>query len=101
MTKHLWVTRYDQDEMAATGPYPDQHPGGAGMPEYTKDDRPVEDTDLVLRYTVGYHHVPLPEDWPISPVAYCGFSLKRVGFFATNPVLDVPTNAHHNGACHG
>ena len=100
MTKHLWVTPYDQNEITATGQYPNQHPGGAGLPEYTKNDRDVENTDVVLWYTVGYHHVPRPEDWPISPVAYCGFSLKPVGFFDTNPVLDVPPSTHHNGACH-
>ncbi len=100
MTKHLWVTPYAPDELSATGPYPNQHPGGAGLPEYTKNDRSVENTDLVLWYTLGYHHVPRPEDWPISPVAYCGFSLKPVGFFDTNPVLDVPPSMHHNGAHH-
>ena len=100
MTKHLWVTPYDPDEITATGKYPNQHPGGAGLPEYTKNDRNVDNTDVVLWYTVGYHHVPRPEDWPISPVAYCGFHLKPVGFFDTNPVLDVPPSTHHNGACH-
>ena len=100
MTKHLWVTPYHSDEITATGKYPNQHPGGAGLPEYTKNDRNVENTDVVLWYTVGYHHVPRPEDWPISPVAYCGFHLKPVGFFDTNPVLDVPPSAHHNGVCH-
>ena len=100
MTRHLWVTPYAPDELSATGPYPNQHAGGAGLPEYTKNDRSVENTDLVLWYTLGYHHVPRPEDWPISPVAYCGFSLKPVGFFDTNPVLDVPPSMHHNGAHH-
>ena len=100
MTKHLWVTPYAPDEMSATGPYPNQHPGGDGLPNYTSGDRNVENTDVVLWYTLGYHHVPRPEDWPIAPVAYCGFSLKPVGFFDTNPVLDVPPSAHHNGACH-
>ncbi len=100
MTKHLWVTPYDPDENSATGPYPNQHPGGAGLPEYTSAGRNIENTDLVLWYTLGYHHVPRPEDWPVSPVAYCGFMLKPVGFFDTNPVLDVPPSAHHNGVCH-
>ena len=100
MTKHLWVTPYQRDETAATGPYPNQHPGGAGLPEYTKNNRSVEDTDVVVWYTLGYHHVPRPEDWPISPVAYCGFSLKPVGFFNTNPVLDVPPSDHCGEACH-
>ena len=100
MTKHLWATPYAPDETSATGPYPNQHPGGDGLPSYTKGDRNIENTDVVLWYTLGYHHVPRPEDWPIAPVAYCGFSLKPVGFFDTNPVLDVPPSAHHNGACH-
>ena len=100
MTKHLWVTPYHRDEIAATGPYPNQHPGGAGLPEYTKNNRSVADTDVVVWYTLGYHHVPRPEDWPISPVAYCGFSLKPVGFFDTNPVLDVPPSDHCDEACH-
>ena len=100
MTKHLWVTPYDPDEITATGPYPNQHPGGAGLPEYTSAGRNIENTDLVMWYTLGYHHVPRPEDWPVSPVACCGFMLKPVGFFDTNPVLDVPPSAHHNGACH-
>ena len=101
MTKHLWVTPYQRDEISATGPYPNQHPGGAGLPEYTKDNRNVENTDVVVWYTLGYHHVPRPEDWPISPVAYCGFSLKPVGFFDTNPVLDVPPSDHCDPSCHG
>ncbi len=100
MTRHLWVTPYAPDELSATGPYPNQHPGGAGLPEYTRNDRNLENTDLVLWYTLGYHHVPRPEDWPIAPVAYCGFSLKPVGFFDTNPVLDVPPSMHHDAACH-
>ena len=101
MTKHLWVTPFDENELSATGPYPNQHPGGAGLPEYTKNDRTVENTDIVLWYTLGYHHVPRPEDWPISPVSYCGFSLRPVGFFDVNPALDVPPspNHHHNGHC--
>ena len=99
MTKHLWATPYHRDEISATGPYPNQHPGGAGLPEYTKHNRNVEDTDVVLWYTLGYHHVPRPEDWPIAPVAYCGFSLKPVGFFDTNPVLDVPASEHCDTAC--
>ena len=100
MTKHLWVTPYDRSEISATGPYPNQHPGGAGLPAYTRNNRSVENTDVVLWYTLGYHHVPRPEDWPIAPVAYCGFNLKPVGFFDTNPALDVPPSAGHDAACH-
>ena len=38
MTKHLWVTPYDPGERYAAGDYPNQHPGGAGLPAYVEDD---------------------------------------------------------------
>ena len=97
MTKHLWVTPYDPAEMDAAGDYPNQHPGGAGLPAYTKANRNLDNTDLVVWYTFGHHHVPRPEDWPVMPVMYTGFSLKPVSFFDRNPALDVPPSHHVNG----
>ncbi|HEY8642556.1 MAG TPA: primary-amine oxidase [Candidatus Dormibacteraeota bacterium] len=101
-TKHLWVTAYDPAEMYAAGDYPNQHPGGAGLPEYTKDDRPIENTDVVVWYTFGAHHPVRPEEWPVMPVNYIGFHLKPQGFFDGNPALDVPVPAacHHPAAEH-
>jgi primary-amine oxidase len=90
MTKHLWVTRYDPRERYAAGDYPNQHSGGAGLPSYIQDDGPLEDTDVVVWYTFGAHHVVRPEDWPVMPVTCIGFMLKPVGFFDRNPALDVP-----------
>lgn len=92
-TKHLWVTPYSPRERYPAGEYPNQHPGGDGLPEWTAADRPIEDTDLVLWYTMNYHHVPRPEDWPVMPVSTIGFSLKPLGFFDRNPALDVPPPA--------
>jgi primary-amine oxidase len=93
MTKHLWVTPYHPAEKYATGDYPNQHPGGAGLPEWTKANRSIENTDLVVWYTIGMHHIPRPEEWPVMPVSYIGFSLKPLGFFDRNPALDVPPPA--------
>jgi primary-amine oxidase len=90
MTKHLWVTRYDPRERYAAGDYPNQHPGGAGLPSYVEDDAPLDNAELVVWYTFGAHHVVRPEDWPVMPVTYIGFMLKPVGFFDKNPALDVP-----------
>jgi primary-amine oxidase len=90
MTKHLWVTRYDPQERYAAGDYPNQHPGGAGLPSYIEDDAPLDNAELVVWYTFGAHHVVRPEDWPVMPVTYIGFMLKPVGFFDKNPALDVP-----------
>jgi primary-amine oxidase len=98
MTRHLWVTRHDPRERYGAGDYPNQHPGGAGLPTYVQDDAPLENTDVVVWYTFGAHHVVRPEDWPVMPVTYIGFMLKPVGFFDRNPALDVPRPAA-NGAC--
>jgi primary-amine oxidase len=96
---HLWVTPYEPGERYAAGEYPSQHPGGAGLPEWTSADRPVADRDIVLWYTFGHHHVPRPEDWPVMPVATIGFKLKPVGFFERNPALDVPPSRPHAETC--
>ena len=93
MTKHLWVTRYDPRERYAAGDYPNQHPGGAGLPAYVEDDGALDNAELVVWYTFGAHHVVRPEDWPVMPVTYIGFALKPVGFFDRNPALDVPRPA--------
>jgi len=90
MSKHLWVTPYDAEELYATGKYPNQSKVDAGLPAYTKDNRSIEDTDLVVWYTLTHNHIPRPEDWPVMPVGYIGFMLKPVGFFDKSPALDVP-----------
>ncbi|MQA12742.1 MAG: primary-amine oxidase [Pseudonocardiaceae bacterium] len=89
-TKHLWVTPYRQAERHPAGDYPNQHAGGAGLPEWTRADRPIEDTDVVVWYTLGSHHSPRLEDWPVMPVQYAGFTLAPDGFFDHSPALDVP-----------
>jgi primary-amine oxidase len=94
--KHLWVTRYDPRERYAAGDYPNQHGSPGGLLEFQKADRPLENEDLVVWYSFGAHHVVRPEDWPVMPVSYIGFSLKPVGFFDGNPALDMPRSP----ACH-
>lgn len=95
-TKHLWVARYDEAERFPAGELVNQHPGGAGLPAWTAADRDIDGQDIVLWHTFGLTHFPRPEDWPVMPVDYAGFTLKPVGFFDRNPTLDVPrtTKAH-------
>jgi len=93
-TRNLWVTPYAEDEARAAG-FPNLSAGGEGLPSYTAGDRSIENTDIVVWYTFGVNHVPRPEDWPVMPVEYAGFTLQPVGFFDQNPALDVPpSNAH-------
>jgi primary-amine oxidase len=96
MTRHLWVTRYEPAERYAAGDYPNQHPGGAGLPAYAAADRSLEDAELVVWYTFGAHHVVRPEDWPVMPAVSLGFMLKPDGFFDRSPALDVPPSPPHH-----
>ena len=90
IAKQCWVTAYEPGELYAAGDYINQHPGGDGLPAYTAKGRPLTDTDVVVWYNVGHHHIPRPEDWPVMPVAYAGFTLRPAGFFDQNPAMDVP-----------
>ena len=98
MTRDLWVTPCEPRELFPAGDYPNQHAGGAGLPEWTAADRPLEDRDVVVWYAFTNHHVPRPEDWPVMPVANIGFRLEPWGFFDRSPALDVPPPGGH--ACH-
>ncbi len=97
-TRHLWVTPYRQAERYAAGDYPNQSRGGDGLPAWTTANRPLIDEDLVVWHTFGVCHIPRPEEWPVMPVEYTGFTLKPQGFFDRNPALDVPPST--DGHCH-
>ncbi|HEX7132689.1 MAG TPA: primary-amine oxidase, partial [Iamia sp.] len=96
-THNLWVTPYAPDERRPAGDFPNQHPGGDGLPRWTVADRALVDQQVVVWHTFGVTHVPRPEDWPVMPVETCGFRLSPAGFFAANPALDVPPPTHCTG----
>jgi primary-amine oxidase len=98
-TNHVWVTRYDPAQRYPAGDFVNQNPGGAGLPAYAAADRDIDGADIVLWHTFGPTHFPRPEDWPVMPVARCGFTLKPTGFFDRNPALGVPPpHGHSPGA---
>jgi primary-amine oxidase len=86
----LWVTPYAPTELYAAGDYPSNSVAGLGLPEWTAANRPIANTDVVAWLTLGFHHVPRPEDWPVMPVAWHSFALRPVGFFARSPAIDIP-----------
>ena len=93
------MTPYEPEERRGAGEYPNQHAGGDGLPRWTAQDRNIANTDVVVWYSFGVTHFVRPEDWPVMPVEYTGFTLMPFGFFDRNPALDVaPTAAcHDNG----
>src|SRR6185295_1669463 len=102
---HIWVTPFREDEKYGAGDFPNQSQGGDGLIRWTEQDRPIENTDVVLWYTMGHTHIPRPEDYPVMPAAYIGFLLKPAGFFNLNPANDLPPSKKKEAAkgscCHG
>jgi primary-amine oxidase len=90
LNAHLWVTPYSDTERYAAGDFPNQSKGGDGLPKWTAANRPVDGRDVVLWYVMGITHNPRPEDWPVMPVYEAGFKLIPVGFFSSNPAMDLP-----------
>ena len=97
----VWVTRQHDDERWPCGAYPTQSTYDDGMTRWIADDEPLENTDVVLWYVFGIHHVTRIEDWPIMPVDTIAFWLKPYGFFNQNPSIDVPPSMKADGEhCH-
>ncbi|ROZ98815.1 primary-amine oxidase [Gordonia sp. OPL2] len=95
----LWVTPNRADERWPAGEFVNQSDHDTGLGEWTKADRSISNTDVVLWYTFGIHHITRPEDWPVMPVDTVSFWLKPFGFFDRNPALDVEPSPGAHG-CH-
>ena len=94
----LWVTRHHDDEKWPAGTYPTQSESDDGLSRWISDDESLVNTDVVLWYVFGIHHITRPEEWPVMPVDTVSFWLKPFGFFDRNPSLDVPPQPGHG--CH-
>ncbi|HYK29767.1 MAG TPA: primary-amine oxidase [Streptosporangiaceae bacterium] len=90
----LWITPYRPDERWPCGEFPNMSAADSGLASWTRADRQIADTDVVLWYVFGMHHITRPEDWPVMPADRTSFWLKPWGFFDRNPALDVPPITH-------
>jgi primary-amine oxidase len=90
INNHFWATRYNAGELYAAGVYPNQSRGGDGLPQFAANNESIENTDVVVWYTLGVTHIPRPEEWAIMPTTHVGFKMIPGGFFSRNPALDVP-----------
>jgi primary-amine oxidase len=91
MYKQLWCTPFDDTQWYPAGPYVNQNSGDDTIATWVRQERDVEDTDIVVWHTFGLMHIPRLEDWPVQPVVKTGFTLSADGFFDRNPTLDIPS----------
>lgn len=91
----VWVTRYSDDELFASGTHTMQSLGEEGIASWIKERQNdstkagVRNEDIVVWHTFGSTHNPRIEDWPVMPCEKMMVGLKPVNFFDGNPALDV------------
>ena len=88
----LWITRHHPGELYAAGAYPNQSRVDLGLTAFSNDE-PIENADLVAWYTMGFHHVTRPEDWPVVSTMRRSVTLRPVAFFDANPAVAKPRPA--------
>ncbi len=85
----LSVTPYAPAERYAGGRFAMMSDGSDTLGAWTARDRLIANRDIVAWYTVGFHHIPRMEDWPVMPTHWFGFTLMPHNFFANNPAMTI------------
>ncbi len=85
----VWLTRHADNELYASGDYPNQNDNVDGLMQWAADRESIDNEDLVLWYTVGFRHITRSEDWPGMPTLWHSFRLRPFNFFDASPVMDV------------
>merc|ERR1712137_8006 len=84
---HFWCTPYSPEEFYPGGRFPNMRASADGLSVWSKENRNIEDEDLVVWYNFGSLHIVRPEEWPLMPVATARFNLVPFAFFEKNPAL--------------
>lgn len=85
----LFVTPYARDEQYAGGEFAFQSSGDDTLATWMQEDRDIANSDIVAWYTMGFHHVPRMEDWPVMPMMWKTLTLEPFNFFPHNPAITV------------
>jgi primary-amine oxidase len=85
---HFWVTPYRDGELYAAGAYPTQATKEYKdtLYYYANEDL-IQNRDIVVWYSLGFTHVPRPEDYPLMSSMKLSVTLQPDGFFQRNPLL--------------
>ncbi len=85
----VWVTPYDPEQRYAGGALPMQSDGSDTLARWVEADRGVQNADVVVWFTAGFHHIPRMEDWPVMSTDWKTIHIMPMNFFAFNPALTI------------
>ena len=85
----FWNTPYDQSQRYAGGKFAFASDGTDTLATWVKKNRSIKNTDVVTWYTIGFHHVPHTEDWPVMSGHEVGIELRPFNFFDSNPAMGI------------
>jgi primary-amine oxidase len=94
----FWNTLYDPHQRYAGGKFAFASDGSDTLATWVKQNRPIKNKDIVTWYTIGFHHVPHTEDWPVMSGHKLGIELRPYNFFAFNPAMAIRSDAPAAGA---
>lgn len=88
----FWNTLFDLDKRYAGGKFAFASDGSDTLATWVKKNRSIKNKDVVTWYTIGFHHVPHTEDWPVMSGHQVGIELRPFNFFASNPAMGIRSN---------
>jgi len=92
----VWTTEYKPDERYAGGKLAFGSDGSDGLHTYIEDDAQLTNTDLVMWFTAGFHHIPRMEDWPVMSTEWKSVHMMPMNFFPMNPAITIRTPKETN-----
>ena len=85
----FWNTPYARDERYAGGKFAMASDGSDTLATWVEQDRPIENADVVTWFTMGFHHVPRMEDWPVMSSMSKSIRIRPFNFFGYNPAATI------------